>query len=128
MFWLCSGGGDEPMSTQKVAQEFSTALKSGDYVKAESFWADDVLSVEAREGDGKEARGREAVHAKGEWWMANHEVHNFNTTGPFINGDQFALLFAIDVTQKASGERIKMDEVALYTVRDGKISEERFFY
>jgi ketosteroid isomerase-like protein len=116
------------MSTQKVAKEFTDALKSGDYPKAESYWADDVVSVEAREGDMKEVRGREAAHAKGEWWMANHEVHSFNTTGPFINGDQFALLFAIDVTQKASGERIKMDEVALYTVRDGKISEERFFY
>jgi ketosteroid isomerase-like protein len=116
------------MSTQKVAPEFSDALKSGDYVKAESYWAEDVVSIEARDGEGKEARGRAAVHAKGEWWVANHEVHSFSATGPFINGDQFALFMKIDVTQKASGERIKMDEVALYTVRDGKISEERFFY
>ena len=116
------------MSIQKVAQDFSDALKSGDYLKAETYWADDVVSVEAREGDMKEVRGREAVHAKGEWWTANHDVHSFNTAGPFINGEQFALFFAIDVTQKTSGERIKMDEVALYTVRDGKISEERFFY
>jgi ketosteroid isomerase-like protein len=116
------------MSTQKVAQEFSDALKAGDYQKAEGYWADDVISIEARDGEGKEARGREAVHAKGEWWTANHEVHSFAATGPFINGDQFALFFAIEVTQKASGERIKMDEVALYTVRGDKISEERFFY
>ena len=34
----------------------------------------------------------------------------------------------MDVTQRESGNRIKMDEVALYTVKDGKIVEERFFY
>ena len=116
------------MSIEKVAKEFAEALKSGDYVKAESYWAEDVVSIEAREGDMKEVRGREAVHGKGEWWTANHEAHSFGVTGPYINGDQFALFFAIDVTQKASGQRIKMDEVALYTVRGDQISEERFFY
>jgi ketosteroid isomerase-like protein len=32
------------------------------------------------------------------------------------------------VTPKATGKRMQMDEVAVYTVRDGKIVEERFFY
>ena len=36
--------------------------------------------------------------------------------------------FKIDVTRKQTGERVKMDEVGLYTVRSGKIVEERFFY
>lgn len=54
-------------------------------------------------------------------------MHSFETSGPFVNGDQFALCFKIDVTRKASGERVQMDEVGLYTVRDGKIVEERFF-
>jgi ketosteroid isomerase-like protein len=116
------------MSIQTVADDFTAALKAGDFAKAESYWADDVVSTEAREGDMKEVRGREAVHAKGEWWTANHDVHSFETTGPYVNGDQFALFMKIDVTQKGSGERIKMDEVALYTVRGDKISEERFFY
>jgi ketosteroid isomerase-like protein len=34
----------------------------------------------------------------------------------------------IDLTVKESGERITMDEIGLYTVKDGKIAEERFFY
>jgi ketosteroid isomerase-like protein len=32
------------------------------------------------------------------------------------------------LTPKATGERVTMEEVALYTVKDGKITEERFFY
>jgi hypothetical protein len=80
------------------------------------------------DGPMKEARGRPAVHAKSEWWFANHEIHKFETAGPFVNGDQFALRFSIDVTQKEGGNRVQMDEVGLYTVRGGKIVEERFFY
>jgi ketosteroid isomerase-like protein len=33
----------------------------------------------------------------------------------------------MDVTPKQSGQRTTMDEVGLYTVRNGKIAEERFF-
>jgi ketosteroid isomerase-like protein len=116
------------MSTQDVAKAFTDALKKGDFAKAESFWSDDVVSIEAQEGEMREVRGKAAVHGKGEWWNANHEVHSFEAHGPYVNGDQFALRFAIDVTPKQSGQRIAMDEVGLYTVRDGKITEERFFY
>jgi ketosteroid isomerase-like protein len=34
----------------------------------------------------------------------------------------------MDVTPKATGERTTLDEVGLYTIKDGKIVEERFFY
>jgi ketosteroid isomerase-like protein len=34
----------------------------------------------------------------------------------------------MDVTFKPTGERSKMDEVAIYTVADGRIIEERFYY
>jgi ketosteroid isomerase-like protein len=116
------------MSVEKVAKEFTEALKTGDFAKAESYWADDVVSIEAQTGDMAEVRGKEAVHGKGEWWTANHEVHRFDTRGPYLNASQFALHFSMDITRKQSGERITMDEVALYTVRDGKVVEERFFY
>lgn len=34
----------------------------------------------------------------------------------------------MDVTSKSTGERVKMDEVGVYTVEDGKIVEEHFYY
>ena len=116
------------MSTADVAAKFTAALKSGQFEEAESLWSDEVVSFEAQDGPMREVRGRAAVHAKGEWWVANHDVHSFETSGPYVNGDQFALRFKIDVTPKATGQRTQMDEVGLYTVRGGKIAEERFFY
>jgi ketosteroid isomerase-like protein len=116
------------MSTETVAQKFADACKAGRYEEAEAMWADDVVSVENMDGPMKELRGREAVHGKGVWWFENHEIHSNAVEGPFINGDRFALIFHMDTTVKETGVRTKMDEVALYTVRGGKIAEERFFY
>ena len=45
-----------------------------------------------------------------------------------MHGDQFAVRFTMDVTEKASGQRTRMDEIGLYTLKNGKIVEERFFY
>ena len=74
------------------------------------------------------SRCRGAARGKGEWWADAHEIHSSEVEGPYVNGDQFVVRFKMDLTQKASGERIKMDEVGLYTVKNGKIAEERFFY
>ena len=116
------------MSTKDIAETFIAALKAGNFAVAESLWSDDVASLEAIDGPMKEIRGRDKVHAKGEWWTANHDVHAFEAFGPYVNGDQFTLRFKIDVTPKSTGQRMQMEEVGLYTVRDGRITEERFFY
>jgi ketosteroid isomerase-like protein len=115
------------MSIAEVAKRFTEALKAQKYDVAEAMWSDDVVSIESMEGPMQRLEGREAVHGKGAWWFGAHEIHSFATCGPFLNGDQFALIFNVDVTQKESGNRIQMEEVAVYTVRNGKVTEERFF-
>jgi ketosteroid isomerase-like protein len=115
------------MTIADVAKTFTDALRAHDYPAAEALWADDVVSIESMDGPMKEIRGRKAVHAKGVWWFDNHEVHSFDTKGPYVNGNAFALHFHVDLTQKQSGQRLQMAEVGLYTVKDGRIVEERFF-
>ena len=115
------------MSVKTVAEEFAACLKRGDFAGAEKFWGKDVVSVEAMDGPMKEVRGLEAVKGKSVWWNANHISHAFLAEGPYLNGDQFALVFDADVTQKATGQRFAMKEVAIYTVKNEKVVEERFF-
>lgn len=116
-------------TTREIADGFTALCKAGEFDAAGAkYWSQDVVSIEAMEGDMARIEGLDGVKAKGDWWSANHEIHAFETEGPFVEGDQFALVFRIDVTRKESGERVKMDEVGLYTVRDGKIVEERFMY
>ena len=120
------------MTIQKTADDITAMLRAGRFGEAGAkYWADDVVSIEAGSppgGPDPKSVGKAAVAAKGEWWSANHEVHGATVEGPLVNGDQFVLRIKMDVTPKASGQRMTMDEVALYTIRNGKIAEERFFY
>lgn len=117
------------MNTTELAKDFTDLLKRGnDEGAAAKYNSDDIVSYEAQEGPMSVCRGKEAVKQKGDWWRANHEVHSASAEGPYVNGDQFAVRFSFDITPKESGKRVSMDEVALYTVKDGKIVEERFFY
>ena len=89
-----------------------------------------VVSVEAQAMPNMpaEMRGIQAVIGKGKWWNENHTMHSASCQGPFPNGDRFACIFKFDVTNKPSNQRFQMEEVALYTVKDGKIVREEFFY
>lgn len=116
------------MTTTELAKDFVALCAAGNFAEAgEKYWSDDVVSIEAM-GDMKEVRGKANARGKGEWWSNAHEVHSAECQGPYGNGDQFAVRFLMDLTVKESGQRLKLDEVGLYTVKDGKIVEERFFY
>jgi len=117
------------MSIAELAKDFTDLLKGGgDEKAAEKYNADDIVSYEASEGPMSVCRGKEETKKKGVWWQENHEVHSHSADGPFVNGDQFAVRFQYDLTPKSTGKRVQMEEVGLYTVKDGKIVEERFFY
>ena len=117
------------MQSAELAKAFTDMLKAGDHEGAAArFNAPDIVSVEAMDGPMARIQGTEALKAKSDWWYANHEIHSAESIGPFVNGDQFVVRFVMDVTKKDTGERIQMEEAGLYTVKDGKIVEERFFY
>ncbi|MBW8813297.1 MAG: nuclear transport factor 2 family protein [Caulobacterales bacterium] len=118
----------ERSTVQEVAQGLAAMCKAGQFGESgEKYWADDVVSLEPMPGDMARIEGKAGVRAKGEWWAANHEVHGVEVEGPYVHGDQFVVRFKLDVTPKG-GQRTQMDEVALYTVKNGKIAEERFFF
>ena len=97
-----------------------------------TLYAQDVESIEASAppgGGNRAVKGIEAVRGKHDWWTANHEVHSAETYGPYPHGDdRFAVRFVYDITNKPSGRRMTMDEVAVFTVANGKIVREEFFY
>ena len=119
------------MSTMEIAKKLAALCQEGKNMEAlDTLYAEDAVSVEVMAGPGgdKETKGLAALKGKNEWWSANHEVHFASVTGPWPNGDQFIIGFNYDVTNKPSGNRMTMDEVGLFTVSDGKIVREEFFY
>jgi len=120
--------------TLAVGKKLVEMCKEGKMNEAmDELYSPHIVSIEAGAPPGASARveGIAAVKGKGEWWQANHEVHGGETEGPFPHGDRFIVRFKFDVTAKAGpmeGKRFTLDEAALYTVKDGKIVHEEFFY
>jgi len=96
----------------------------------EELYDKDAVSVEAADmGGGAEARGVAAIKGKHDWWYGAHEMHEATVEGPFLHApDRFGVIFAMDVTNRETGARMKARELGVYTVRNGKIVREEFFY
>src|SRR5712691_6942615 len=120
-----------PASTASVAQELVTLCRAGRNLEAISkLYSPKIVSIEPV-GDGKmpaEMTGIDAIRGKNEWWFTDHEVHSSEVIGPLVGEGQFAVKYTWDATSKPTGQRIRMEEMALYTVKDGKIVREQFFY
>ena len=119
------------MTTQEVAQKLVDLCKAGKAMEAiHSLYGADIVSVEATPmPDGsREMKGLAAVTGKSEWWYSAHEIHSATVEGPLVSGDRFCVRFAYDITNKPTGKRMTMDELAIYEVKDGKVVREEFFY
>src|SRR2546421_8061960 len=117
------------MSVQTVAHKFVELCRQGkNFDVMRTMYSPTIISVE---GDGKQTSGQNPVIKKSEDWVADKTFHGETVAGPFFNGanaDQFAVYFTLDVTPKATGKRITLEEVGVYTVKNDQITREQFFY
>lgn len=119
------------MTAHEIGKKYVALCKEGKNDEClDTLFAKDAVSVEAGAPPGMErtAKGLDAIRAKGKWWTDNHTVHGAEVSGPFPHDDRFAVRFLYDFTHKPSGRRMTMEEVGLFTVKDGKITREEFFY
>ena len=117
------------MSVRTVAGKFVELCRQGkNFDVMRGLYAPDIVSVE---NDGRETAGQNPVIKKSEDWVSDKTFNGETVAGPFFNGanpDQFAVFFTLDVTPKATGKRISLEEVGVYTVKNDKITREQFFY
>ena len=118
-------------ATGAVAEELVAFCREGRNLDAiNTLYAPEIVSIESTGSEElpKELRGIEAILQKNKWWAENNEVHSAEVDGPFVGEGKFAVRYAFDCTFKPTGKREEMEEMALYTVKDGKIVREQFFY
>ena len=98
----------------------------------DELYATDAVSVEAMAmpgSDSAETRGVAGIRGKHDWWENTMEVHSASADGPFLHGDdRFAVIFAVEGVGKTDGKPFAMREVAVYSVSNGLIVREKFFY
>ena len=122
------------MAIQQMGEDIATLCRQGRFVEAfEKYYSPDIVSIEAVDfGLGKEQRGIQAIRDKHAFWEEHNETHGVTVDGPYVGSgvaaNQFALHFVSDLTPKHTGTRGSLSEMALYTVVDGKVVHEEFFY
>jgi ketosteroid isomerase-like protein len=113
-------------TTSDVAQSLVAMCRAGKFEQPyDALFAANARSVEAT---GETAAGMDAIHAKGKMFTEKNDVNGFTVGDPCVGGDLFAVPFTFDITEKATGKHMNLEEIGLYTVRDGKIVAERFLY
>lgn len=121
------------MSVIEISNQLVAFCKEGKNLDSiNTLYANDVVSVEAyapQAGGDRVTEGIDGVRGKNQWWSDNHEIHSASVEGPWPHGDdRFAVRFTYDITNKPSGMRMQMDEIGVFTVADGKVVREEFFY
>jgi hypothetical protein len=130
---LCPVNSEAIMSAiDDVARDFTAMLRLGQFEAAgERYWADTVSSVEPTDlpaGIPAFVSGIEAARTKAKSRFAGARIEDLGIDGPFVTGNQFALFLDMLITDPVSGDTQPFTEIAIFTVRDARIIEERFFY
>ena len=118
----------------QVGKKLVELCKQGKNLEAiETLYASNIVSIEPHGDEKMPARmeGIDAIKGKNKWFFDNHTIHGGDAKGPWANGDRFTVYFAHDVTAKTgpmAGKRIRMEETGLYTVKNGKVVQEEYFY
>lgn len=124
----------EHMATQKVAHRLVELVGAGRNIDAiKELYADNARHVEAMEGPGcpRITEGKKSILEKAEMFAKITTIHGASIGTPIVNGDQFVVPMGLDCTCSEgpmANQRMNMNETALYTVRNGKITEGKFFY
>jgi ketosteroid isomerase-like protein len=72
--------------------------------------------------------GKEAVkNMTRQWEESVEEVHSSYCSDPIVADNHFSIVMDIDATYKERG-RMRISEICVYEVKDGKIIADEFFY
>ncbi|VAW03693.1 hypothetical protein MNBD_ALPHA04-2180 [hydrothermal vent metagenome] len=119
-------------SLVEIADDFTALIAAGKpQDAAEKYWATDIVCIEpddTTEHAPAIVTGFDEAHGKLTSWLGHSAMEELSIDGPFITGNRFALFIDMLIKRRATGRCEPFSEIAIYTVRDGKIIEERYFY
>jgi hypothetical protein len=118
------------MSTQSVATRLAELCRTGQFETAQKeLFAEDAVSIEPEASPqfAKETKGLRGIIEKGHKFQSMVEkMHDCTVSEPMVSGNAIAFTLTLDATMKGRG-RVKMAEICVYEVKDGKVVSEQFF-
>ncbi|MCU7550908.1 nuclear transport factor 2 family protein [Chitinophagaceae bacterium LB-8] len=118
------------LTTQQVADHLVELCREGKFgIAQDELYAEHAESIEPEHAEGLQSvKGIDAIRKKGQQFQEMvEETHDVSITNPIVAGNYISLGLTLEATFKGRG-RSKMEELAVYEVKDGKIVKEQFFY
>ena len=117
------------MTTQEIADKLVDYCRTEKYHEAYDLYAEDAVSIEMPGmGENQITKGKKNILKGFEEWQASiKEVHGGSVGDPVVMGNHFCVPMSSDCTFEPMG-RMKMEELCMYEVKDGKIQRAQYFY
>ncbi len=118
------------MTTKEIAKKLAGYCAKGQWEHAQKeLYAEHATSTEQHASPDfeKETKGLKAIIEKGHKFNKMvEEMHSVAVSEPVVADNSFAIVMTMDSTMKGRG-RMKMSELCVYQVKDGKVVAEQFF-
>jgi hypothetical protein len=126
-WWLCLIKGAS-MDNKQIARRLVELCRQKKYVQAiDELYADNATGREDH-GEGAEMNGKAAIREGTVHWLGAFELPEHQIDEPLYCGDKFAVRFSGRMVKTDGSGEHKYEEVGVYTLRDGKIVSQEFFY
>ena len=113
------------MPNRAVVEDFISTIERGEFLEAlPKFYAEDMT---AQENNLPPRIGRGAQVANEEAALKRMRFDTIKAVSYLVDGDRVAINYLFEMTT-ATGERLRMDEVAYQLWRGDQIVHERYFY
>ena len=123
------------MTTQEIANRLIELIRAGDYATAQKeLYSNDITSIENPITPNSfmqysKVTGMEALAEKGKKWEEGmEELFDQGASNPIVTENAIAISIWFDAKMKGAPERSRMEEIGVYSIKDGKIVREEFVY
>lgn len=118
------------MTTKEVATRLVELCRKGQYEQVvKELYSPEIVSVEPEGVPNRIVKGLEGIAEKSKMFESKLEkVNSSVVSDPIVAENFFACNMLMNVQMKGIPHAIDMDEVCVYTVNNGKIVKEEFFY
>ncbi len=118
------------MITHEIANRLAEFCNKGDFETAQKeLFANDAVSIEpyATPAFEKEIKGLDNIIEKGHKFDSMVEkMNSLSVSEPICADNSFAFTLTMDAVMKEMGP-LKMTELCVYEIKDGKIISEQFY-
>ncbi|WP_235293332.1 SnoaL-like domain-containing protein [Portibacter lacus] len=118
------------MTTQEIANRLVEICRTGDYGKAiQELYSPSIVSVEPEGIPNRIVSGFDALEEKSKNFNAKIEsINSSEISDPLVADNIFSVAMLMNVNMKGVPVPVDMNEICVYTVAEGKIVKEEFFF